>query len=68
MRGVIERVLPEFQAILEERDVKECDPETRGRYRLEIPVLLFEGREVARHRVTEDELRRRLRELLPRSA
>jgi hypothetical protein len=33
------------------------------RYRLEIPVLLWGDREVVRHRVTEDELRRRLHEL-----
>jgi len=63
MRGVLETVLPEFQAILEERNVLETDPETRTRYLYEIPVLLLDSREVARHRVAAAEMRRRLGEL-----
>ncbi|HWW93479.1 MAG TPA: glutaredoxin family protein [Vicinamibacteria bacterium] len=61
MRAVAERVLV-APARLVERDVRE-DPELSKRYRLEIPVLLWGDREVVRHRVTEDELRRRLHEL-----
>jgi hypothetical protein len=61
MRAVAERVLVE-PARLVERDVR-GDPELLKRYRLEIPVLLWGDREVVRHRVTEDELRRRLHEL-----
>ncbi len=62
MRAVVERVLVEGGAELVERDVRE-DPELERRYRLEIPVLLWGDREVARHRVTEVDLRRRLSEL-----
>ncbi len=41
----------------------EDHPELEARYVFEIPVLLFEGRqEIARYRITEDELRGRLRE------
>ena len=61
MAAVVRRVLGEIGGRLVERDVRE-DPELEKRYRLEIPVLLREGRELARHRVTEAELRERLRE------
>jgi hypothetical protein len=44
--------------VLVEDDVRR-DP-AWSRYRLEIPVLLLDGEEVARHRVDEDELRLRL--------
>jgi glutaredoxin-like protein DUF836 len=62
MRTVVDAVLPEFGASLVERDVRE-DPETDRLYRLEIPVLLLGDREVARHHVSADGLRRRLAEL-----
>ena len=55
-----ERVLPEFGVGLVERDVRE-DPRLEARYLFEIPVLLLDEQELARHRVTEDELRRLLR-------
>jgi hypothetical protein len=63
LRAVIERVLPAYDAVLEERDVR-ADPETKRRYALEIPVLLLDGQEVLRHRATADELRARLDPLL----
>ena len=63
MREVVEKVLLDFAATLEERNVLETEPETRARYLYEIPVLLLEGREIARHRIAEEDLRRRLREL-----
>jgi hypothetical protein len=63
LRAVVERVLPDYGAVLEERDVR-ADAETTRRYALEIPVLLLDGREVLRHRATEDELRARLGPLL----
>ena len=63
MRGVVEGVLSSFQATLAEHNILEADRETRHLYLREIPVLLLEGREVARHRVTDVELRRRLGEL-----
>jgi glutaredoxin-like protein DUF836 len=60
MRAVVERVLPEFDARLEERDVRD-DPRLEARYLFEIPVLRLGERELARHRVTDEELRRLLR-------
>jgi hypothetical protein len=60
LRQVVERVLPDFAATLTERDVRE-DPELRARYALEIPVLLLEGRELLRHRGSEDDVRAALR-------
>ena len=66
LRAVIERVLPAFDAELEERDVR-ADPETARLYALEIPVLLLGSQEVLRHRATEDALSERLASLgLPR--
>lgn len=59
LRAVIERVLPEYDAELEEHDVR-ADPETARRYALEIPVVLLGSQEVLRHRATEDEVRERL--------
>jgi Glutaredoxin-like domain (DUF836) len=56
MRAVVERVLPEVGAGLEERDVRD-DPALEALYVFEIPVLLLGDREIARHRVTESELR-----------
>jgi high-affinity iron transporter len=61
MRAVVERLAPALGFTLQERNVRESD-EWRA-YRLDIPVLLAEGREVARHRVDEAELERRLRAL-----
>jgi hypothetical protein len=60
MRAVVERVLPEFDARLEERNVGD-DPRLEARYVFEIPVLLLGERELVRHRVTDEELRRLLR-------
>ena len=62
MRAVVDAVLPEFGASLVERDVRD-DPETDRLYALEIPVLLLGDREVARHHVSQSDLRRRLVEL-----
>ena len=62
MRDVALSVLPEFGASLVEKDVRD-DPETARLYLLDIPVLLLDEREVARHGVTAEDLRRRLVEL-----
>jgi len=59
MRDVVRSVLQGLDARLVEVDVAE-DPELRRRYLLEIPVLLLGDVEIARHRTTPDELRRRL--------
>ena len=58
---MVERVLPEVGARLEERDVRD-DPALEALYLFEIPVLLLGDREITRHRVTEHELRLLLRE------
>ena len=60
MRAVVERVLSEFEARLEERDVRD-DPALEALYVFEIPVLLLGDQEITRHRVTEHELRLLLR-------
>ena len=38
------------------------DPDLEGRYGVEIPVLMINGRKAAKYRVGEDELRRLLKE------
>jgi hypothetical protein len=59
MRAVVERVLAGRDVGLVWRDVRD-DPEWKRRYLLDIPVLLWGDREVARHRVSPDELAARL--------
>jgi hypothetical protein len=58
MADVVRRVIAPDTAFLE-ADVR-SDPEWLRQYRYEIPVLLCDGREIARHRVTEADLRTRL--------
>ena len=60
MRAVLDKVVAGTGAEIVEEDVRR-DPAWH-RYRLEIPVLLLDGEEIARHRVGEDDLRRRLSE------
>jgi len=62
MRGVAGPLAAELGLDLEERDVR-TDPELDALYGHDIPVLLWEGREVARHRISAADLRARLREL-----
>jgi thiol-disulfide isomerase/thioredoxin len=62
MREVAEPVAAELGLVIEDRDLR-LDPELEALYRLDIPVLLLDGREVARHRVTAPDLRTRLREM-----
>jgi Glutaredoxin-like domain (DUF836) len=59
MRTVVERVLRGTALELLELNLEE-HPELEARYVFEIPVLLLEGQEIARHRTTEDDLRLRL--------
>lgn len=58
MHEAVQRVVGDRLAI-EERDVR-SDPSLYERYRYEIPVLLLEGQEVARHHIDEETLRRHL--------
>lgn len=59
MRDVARTVLAGMDVQLVEVDVRE-DPELERRYLLEIPVLLLGETEIARHRTTAEELRRKL--------
>lgn len=62
MHGVATPVAAELGLALTERDIR-SDPELDALYRHDIPVLLLDGREVARHRVTAEDLRARLEAL-----
>jgi hypothetical protein len=64
MHAIVQRVLRDVEADLLERDIRD-DPELERRYRFDIPVLLLGDRELARHRTTEEEIRRRLAEPPP---
>jgi glutaredoxin len=59
MRATIDEVLPHQGVVLEERDV-DSDPALKRLYGDEVPVLLLGDREVVRHRVSAEDLRRRL--------
>jgi hypothetical protein len=60
MKELVERELPALGARLLEKDIRD-DPALERRYVLEIPVLLYGDREIARYRVTAAELAERLR-------
>ena len=62
MRDVVEQVIAASGGSVVDKDVR-ADPELRRRYRNDIPVLLLGEREVARHRISAEELRRRLAEM-----
>jgi hypothetical protein len=55
VRATLEELRPEHTFALEEIDIT-TDAALFARYRFEIPVLLRDGREVARGRVTDREL------------
>lgn len=55
MEDVVAPVLADRGIPLVVRDVRE-DPEMLRRYRNDIPVLLVDDVELARHRITRDEL------------
>jgi hypothetical protein len=62
MADVARRAAAEFQAAVVERDVRE-DADLFARYEHDIPVLLYDGHELFRHRVSEADLRSRLASL-----
>ena len=59
MKAVVQRVARlEGDAVrIDEIDIS-ADPALESRYGLEIPVLLVDGRKVAKYRITETELTR----------
>ena len=62
MKVIVERVVRDThaQARIEEVDIAN-DADLEALYAMEIPVLLVNGRKAAKYRVTEEELRRRLK-------
>lgn len=63
MKAVVAPVLADLGLHLVERDVS-TDPEDQRRWALKIPVLLWNGTELARFRTSADEVRARLVQLL----
>jgi glutaredoxin len=55
MRALLDEVQPEYGFSLEEIDITR-DDKLFARYRYEIPVLLKDGREIARGRISDREL------------
>ena len=60
MKGVLEEVLPRFGLAYEERNV-DSDPDLRRRFGEVIPVLLRDGRPVAKVRIDATSLDRIVR-------
>ena len=59
MKAVVTRTARSFPIVLEEIDIS-ADPALEASYGLEIPVLVIDGKKVAKYRVTEEALRRML--------
>ena len=59
MKAVVARVARSTVLSIEEVDIS-SDPALEAQYGLEIPVLLLEGKKVAKYRIAEAELRRLL--------
>ena len=59
MKAIVERAAPAASATvrIDEIDIS-TDAALEARYGLDIPVLLIDGRKVAKYRVTEEELTR----------
>ena len=60
MKDVVRRVSAVVPVALEEVDIS-GDAELERLYGTEIPVLMAQGKKVAKYRIREDELRRMLR-------
>ena len=61
MKVIIERVARSVPLTVDEIDISR-DAELDERYRLEIPVLMVNGRKAAKYRITEGELLRIVRQ------
>ena len=59
VRTLLEELRPEYGFVVEEIDIA-GDAELFARYRYDIPVLMKDGREVARGRISDRELVRLL--------
>jgi hypothetical protein len=60
MKAAVARAARNVDLTLQEIDIS-TDPALEQRYGLEVPVLMMDGRKVAKYRVTEEELTRTLR-------
>lgn len=60
MKAVVQPLARELGAVVEEVNIA-GDPELESEYGLQIPVLLINGRKAFKYRLTERELRARLR-------
>ncbi|MBI2998712.1 MAG: glutaredoxin family protein [Deltaproteobacteria bacterium] len=60
MKGVIGRVAGELPLEMEEIDV-DGEPRLKEEFGSEVPVLFIDGRKAFKYRVTEGELKKRLR-------
>ncbi len=60
MKDIVQRIAQEGGCRLDEIDIS-TDPQLEMRFGTEIPVLFVNGRKAFKYRVTESELRRRLR-------
>ena len=59
MKAVVQKVAETLSLEIEEIDIS-TDPALDARYGLEIPVLMLDGKKVAKYRVSEAQLRRLL--------
>ena len=60
MKAVIDRAIRGVPTTCEEVDISK-DPTLEQRYGMQIPVLLVNGRKIAKYRIGEEDLRRALR-------
>jgi glutaredoxin len=60
MKDILRPVATELGCALEQVDIS-ADPALEARFGLEIPVLFVNGRKAFKYRLTERDLRRRLR-------
>jgi hypothetical protein len=60
MKAVVRRVVTTVPLALDEIDIT-GDADLERRYGAEIPVLMVEGKKIAKYRVSEEELTRALR-------
>lgn len=60
MKTTVHRVVQDPHIPVDEIDISN-DPVLSDRYGLELPVLMIDGKKVAKYRVSEEELRRMIR-------
>jgi len=66
MKAVIDRLATDSQLALTEIDIS-TDPDLEARYGTEIPVLIADGKKVAKYRISETQLRRMIAAVSPTS-